>query len=79
MVVSGKVKWFQGKLGYGFVTDNAGQDYFVHHTNIMMDGYRNLHEGDLVEFEIVDSQKGKQAVKVTLIKKAEKRSGKGRS
>lgn len=64
--LSGTVKWFNSQKGYGFITPTeGGKDVFVHHTSIQMDGYRELHEGEKVEFEVVQGQKGPQADKVT--------------
>lgn len=48
----GTVKWFNYQKGYGFITREDGIDYFVHYSNIKMDGYRSLEEGDIVEFEV---------------------------
>lgn len=65
MVEKGVVKWFNASKGYGFVTRENGQkDVFVHHTAIDSDGYRKLDEGDKVEFEVEQGEKGPQAVKV---------------
>ncbi len=64
----GTVKWFNGEKGYGFITPESGPDLFVHYTAIEARGYRTLNEGDLVEFEITDGKKGKQASAVTVIK-----------
>ena len=59
---TGKVKWFNGEKGYGFIEqDDGGSDLFVHFSAIQGDGYRNLNEGDLVEFEVGQGQKGPQA------------------
>ncbi|MBU1006271.1 MAG: cold shock domain-containing protein [Candidatus Omnitrophica bacterium] len=61
----GKVKWFDNKKGYGFITPEDGKDVFVHHTAIQGDGYKTLQEGEEVEFEIVQGPKGEQAANVT--------------
>jgi cold shock protein len=61
----GKVKWFNDRKGYGFITTDAGSDVFVHHTAIQADGYRSLAEGQEVEFEVESGPKGEQASKVT--------------
>ena len=65
----GRVKWFNNKAGYGFITVtdgfHSGTDVFVHHTAIKSDGYRTLEEGQEVEFEIQQGPKGEQAVNVT--------------
>jgi cold shock protein len=64
--VSGVVKWFNGAKGYGFIApDDGGEDVFVHFSAIQADGYRNLEEGDRVEFNIEDGKKGLQATNVT--------------
>jgi CspA family cold shock protein len=63
--MQGKVKWFNNAKGFGFIgRDDGGADVFVHHTAILSDGYRTLQEGDAVEFEIIEGQKGPQAAKV---------------
>jgi CspA family cold shock protein len=64
----GTVKWFNDEKGFGFITQDGGGDIFVHHTAIMMDGYRSLNEGERVSFEITEGQKGPAAANV---KKAE--------
>jgi CspA family cold shock protein len=62
--VTGTVKWFNNSKGYGFIGRNDGADVFVHYSAITGDGYRSLQEGDTVEFEIVQGQKGPQAANV---------------
>ena len=62
--MKGKVKWFNNSKGYGFIGREDGPDVFVHYTAIVGDGYRSLQEGDNVEFEIVQGQKGPQASNV---------------
>jgi CspA family cold shock protein len=62
--VTGKVKWFNNAKGYGFIGRDGGADVFVHYTAIVADGYKTLQEGDSVEFEIVQGQKGPQAANV---------------
>ena len=62
--VTGKVKWFNNTKGYGFIGQEGGADVFVHYSAIQTDGYKSLQEGDLVEFEIIQGQKGPQAEKV---------------
>ena len=64
---SGKVKWFDPKKGYGFISRESGKDVFVHHTAIVADGFRTLKEGDRVEFEIKQDQKGESAADVRKI------------
>lgn len=63
--VQGKVKWFNSTKGYGFIGQDSGPDVFVHYSAIQMDGYKSLQEGDSVEFEVVQGQKGPQADNVT--------------
>ena len=65
MKVTGKVKWFNNAKGYGFIGRDGGADVFVHYSAIVADGYKTLQEGDSVEFEIVQGQKGPQAANVT--------------
>jgi cold shock protein len=62
--VNGRVKWFNNSKGFGFIGRDDGADVFVHYTAINGDGYRTLQEGDTVEFEIVEGQKGPQAANV---------------
>lgn len=59
--VQGKVKWFNSTKGYGFIGQDSGPDVFVHFSAIQMDGYKTLQEGDSVEFEVVQGNKGPQA------------------
>jgi CspA family cold shock protein len=65
----GKVKWFDGKKGYGFVSDTASddKDYFVHFSEIQTEGYKTLEEGQRVEFEIGEGTKGEVAKNVKVI------------
>ena len=64
----GTVKWFNAEKGYGFITvDDTGDDVFVHWSAIQMDGFRALEEGQRVEFELGEGQKGPQAESVRLI------------
>jgi CspA family cold shock protein len=60
----GKVKWWDNKKGLGFIAQEAGQDVFVHHTAILGDGFKTLHEGEEVIFEIVSGEKGPKAENV---------------
>ena len=66
-MAQGTVKWFNDAKGFGFITADDGQDLFVHHTDIQMEGYRTLQEGAKVQFEIVAGQKGPRAAQVTQI------------
>jgi CspA family cold shock protein len=61
----GTVKWFNNQKGYGFISDEQGNDVFVHYSGLLMDGFKSLDEGASVEFEIVNGEKGPQAVNVT--------------
>jgi CspA family cold shock protein len=63
----GTVKWFNGSKGYGFIAREEGEDIFVHFNAIVGDGYRNLEEGQRVEFSVVQGQKGLQAENVSVI------------
>lgn len=69
--VKGIVKWFNNRLGYGFLTTEEGKDVFVHYSGIGGEGYKVLYKDDKVEFEIVDGQKGKQAANVIKTSSAE--------
>ena len=57
----GTVKWFNGSKGFGFIERDAGEDVFVHYSAIIGDGYKDLSEGQRVEFAVVQGQKGPQA------------------
>ncbi len=63
----GTVKWFNGSKGYGFISREDGDDVFVHYSAIVGDGFRNLEEGQSVEFGVEPGRKGLQAVEVTVI------------
>ena len=63
----GTVKWFNNQKGYGFITDENGNEVFVHYSGLNMDGYKTLDEGQAVEFEVIEGAKGPQAVNVTKI------------
>ena len=60
----GKVKWFNDVKGYGFIARDDNSDVFVHHTAIRMEGYRTLKEGEVVAYELLDGDKGPQALNV---------------
>ena len=64
---SGKVKWFSDQKGYGFIAREDDADVFVHHTSIVMDGFRTLKQGEDVTYELRDGAKGPQAVNVAPI------------
>ena len=61
----GKVKWFNNEKGYGFIEYGNLDDIFVHYSAIVKDGYKTLNEGDIVNFKLVETAKGLQAVDVT--------------
>ena len=63
-MANGTVKWFNDKKGFGFISQDNGQDIFVHQTSIQGEGFRTLAEGDKVEFEVMKDQKGYKAAKV---------------
>ena len=63
----GTVKWFNDQKGFGFITREDGTDVFVHHTEIVSDGFRTLDEGQAVEFELTDGPKGPKALKVSKV------------
>ena len=65
--MTGTVKWFDPKKGYGFITKEDGEDIFVHWTALQMDGFKTLQEGQKVEFDVVDGRKGPQAANVKVI------------
>ena len=65
--VQGKIKWFNNSKGYGFIGQDNGADVFVHYSAIQSEGYKSLTEGDTVEFEITQGQKGPQAENVTKV------------
>lgn len=60
----GTVKWFNNQKGYGFISDEAGNDVFVHYSGLNMEGYKTLEEGQAVEYDLTDGVKGPQAVNV---------------
>ena len=63
-MAKGKVKWFNAEKGYGFIENEEGGDVFVHFSAIAMDGYKTLEEGQAVEYDVTDGEKGPQAVNV---------------
>lgn len=66
-VLTGKVKWFNSQKGFGFITGDDGKDYFLHYSNIEMEGYKSLNENDKIEFEVEPTDKGEKAIKVRKI------------
>ena len=65
--LTGTVKWFNNAKGYGFLGRENGPDVFIHYSAIISNGYKSLQEGDKVEFEIVQGQKGPQAANVSKV------------
>lgn len=63
----GTVKWFNNQKGYGFISDEQGNDVFVHFSGLNMEGFKSLEEGASVEFDIAEGAKGPQAVNVTVL------------
>ena len=62
-----RVKWFDSKKGYGFITGENGKEIFVHFSGIVTDGFKSLNEGQAVEFEVGSGAKGEQAVNITVV------------
>ena len=66
-MTKGTVKWFNNQKGFGFITDENGKDVFVHFTGLNMEGFKTLEENQSVEFDVVDGEKGPQAVNVSVL------------
>ena len=64
MAVTGTIKWFNSKKGFGFIEQSAGDDVFVHYSAIEMSGFKTLSEGERVQFEVEENDKGLSASKV---------------
>lgn len=64
MMQQGTVKWFNAKKGYGFLSDTEGNEIFVHYSALQMDGFKELKDGEAVEFNVVEGEKGPQAADV---------------
>lgn len=67
-MVRGRVKWFNNEKGYGFIEFTEGEDVFVHYSAIEQDGYKSLQEGQYVQFTLLETSKGYQALNVSVIK-----------
>ena len=63
----GRVKWFSDEKGFGFIEQEGGKDVFVHHSAIAMDGFRSISEGQEVEFEVEQSDRGPRAKNVRVV------------
>ena len=66
--MTGKVKWFDSKKGYGFITSEDGKEYFVHFSGIVSEGFKSLSEKQDVEFELSTGDKGEQAINVSVVR-----------
>lgn len=70
MTKLGKIKWFNNEKGYGFIEGENDEDIFVHYTAIKQDGYKSLSEGQIVEYELLETEKGLQAINVKEVSNA---------
>lgn len=66
----GKIKWFNNEKGYGFIEGEHDEDIFVHYSAIKQDGYKTLSEGQMVEYELLETEKGLQAINVKEVSNA---------
>lgn len=66
----GRVKWFNNEKGYGFIDYKENEDIFVHYSAIEQEGYKSLSEGQIVEFKLIETPKGYQALDVNVVKEA---------
>ena len=64
---TGKVKWFNAEKGFGFIIGTDGEDVFVHYSSINAKGYRTLEEGQTVTYDLIESERGKQAANVSVV------------
>lgn len=65
--MKGKIKWFNNEKGYGFIEYTEDEDIFVHYSAIVKDGYKTLNQGDIVEFNLIETTKGLQAQHVVQV------------
>lgn len=70
MIKVGKIKWFNNEKGYGFIEGEGGEDIFVHYSAIKQDGYKTLSESQIVEYELLETEKGLQAINVKEVSNA---------
>ena len=70
MTKVGKIKWFNNEKGYGFIEGSNDEDIFVHYSAIKQDGYKSLLEGQIVEYELLETEKGLQAINVKEVSNA---------
>lgn len=70
MLKVGKIKWFNNEKGYGFIEGSNDEDIFVHYSAIKQDGYKSLLEGQIVEYELLETEKGLQAINVKEVSSA---------
>ena len=63
--MKGTVKWFNSQKGYGFISDETGNDVFLHYSGLNMNGFKTIDEGQEVEFDVVEGSKGPRATNVT--------------
>lgn len=75
---TGTVKWFSNEKGYGFIEREDGEDVFVHHSDIQGEGFKTLHAGESVEFEVLPADKGPKAQQVVRLEEAASASAPGR-
>jgi CspA family cold shock protein len=74
---TGRVKWFNNAKGYGFILPKeGGEDYFAHYSSIQMEGYKTLKAGQLVEFEILEGEKGSHAINIRAAEEADEETAK---
>lgn len=66
----GRVKWFNNTTGYGFIEYDSSQDIFIHYSNILQDGFKTLEADQLVEFQLLETSKGLQALNIKVIKES---------
>lgn len=66
-MAKGTVKWFNNQKGYGFICNEEGNDIFVHYTGLNMEGFKTVKEGEEVEFDVIEGEKGIQAINVTRV------------